>query len=140
MKFNPDLSIKEQKLDKRIIKMFTEQADFLYYDLKNNKNKIILVPAPRPMHYSHKIRQRAEYNPAWYSEIYWQYYPNFRRDRTFKSLNRIIYLEDGEFKGRMYKYDSIMREFIYEILTDGYYCEGYKIMEENLEFKLHFDY
>ncbi len=138
MNFNPDLPLKSQSLDKKIIEIFREQADSLYDELKKNKNKIILVPAPRQMHHSHKIRKISEYNPFWYSDLYWNYYPNFRRDRTYKSLNRIINLNDMPFKKSKYKYDSIMREFIYKILIEGYYYKYSKTIPENLEFKEYF--
>ncbi|MEK6907112.1 MAG: hypothetical protein AABW45_01150 [Nanoarchaeota archaeon] len=131
MKFDPDKSLRNQSLDYRIIKIFKQEANSFLEELKHRKLEVILVPAPDPHHEGHKIRQKVNDNPEWYRELYWKYHPNFRRDRTLKSLNRLVNLEDGNFITHSYKYDAVMRELIYSVLIEGYYIDSHIIYPEN---------
>src|SRR3989344_5340758 len=91
---------------------FKEDASFLHHELETNRLRIILIPAPNPQHYNHKIRAVDTRNPEWYSMIYWEHFP-IRRDLSLRSLRRIHQGED--------------RDFIFERLTKGYKETGYKV-------------
>ena len=122
--FDPDKSLKSQNLDSRVIKVFKQEANSFLEELKHRKLEVILVPALDPHHEGHKIRMAVNENPEWYKKLYWHYHPNFRRDRTLRSLRRLSDLRDGNFKVHDYKYDAIMRELIFEVLTEGYHIDG----------------
>ena len=102
------------------------EAEYLLNDLETNRLRVILVPAPQPMHQMHMIRVVESYNPEWYSSLYWSI-DHFRRDRSLRALNRIIKQNDKPFRVQPYKYDMIYRELIHERLMNGFYEQGYEI-------------
>jgi hypothetical protein len=138
MNFNPDKALKNQNLDSRIIDIFKIEANSFLEELKIRKLEVILTPAPDPHHEGHKIRTVVNENPEWYKNLYWKYYPNFRRDRTSNALKRLINLEDKNFMKSKYKYDAVIRELIYTILIEGYHIHGHKIYPENNIVKKYF--
>ena len=113
-----------------IKRLFIEEAEILFSNLKSNKLKVVLVPAPNPNHYGHKIRAVERENPEWYKILY-RSYPHFRRDRSLKALNIIMKLKDKKFSGKSkhspYRYHAIYRELIFKRLTEGYIEDGYKV-------------
>jgi len=113
-------------LPKRVRRYYVEDADYLYNYLKSNYLEVILIPAPRPNHSTHKIRAIQNQNPNWYRELYWSS-KHFRRDLSLRALDRILKQEDGTYRVSLFKYDSIYRELIHDRLIKGYIGEGYEI-------------
>jgi hypothetical protein len=138
MKFNPNRSIKNQDLSEKIVEIFKNKAEFFLEELMHQKLEVILIDAPYSQYEGHKIRAVVNENPKWYKHLYRKYYPNFRRDRTLKSLKRLAELKDKNFVKRKYKYDAIFREFIYEILINGYYSKNYLVYPINKEVEEYF--
>ena len=122
--WTPDEPI--SKLPEIIRGHFQEYAYFLRNNLEKNKLQVILTPAPEPKHQCHKIRVVETQNPSWYRELYHET-PNFRRDRSLNSLERIINLKDQKFYIGPYKYDSIYRSLIKNILVEGYQFEEFLV-------------
>jgi len=82
-------------------------SDILLYlkimlgQLKENKIKVILIPAPDPQFSGHMIRASIESNPEWYSELCnnnprkrkrgeIKNYSYIKRDRIIKLLQKLI--------------------------------------------------
>ncbi|NCC70832.1 hypothetical protein EOM09_04570 [bacterium] len=119
------------KLPEEIKPYYLSEAEYLFEDLRNNKLKIVLIPAPRKIHQMHMIRVLENPNPFWYKELY-SSNNHFRRDRSIKSLIRIIEKKDKEFKNIKYKYDFVYRELIHDRLINGFDDEkGNKIYPNN---------
>ena len=114
-------------LEKEIAAYFTDQAGFLSQQLKDNRLKVVLIPAPESRHYGHKIRVVESRNMEWYREMYVKY-RHFRRDRSLKSLQRISRKQD--YPASFSSYDSRYRLFILKRLTEGFMCEGYFVEGE----------
>lgn len=106
-------------LPEDIRKLYSEQANCLYYDLLANRLEVILIPAPEPQYSGHMIRSVQNRNPKWYRDLYWSY-NHFRRDRSLRALDRIRKQEDRYFKVSPYKYDATYRELIHNILIKGF--------------------
>lgn len=130
-----DFDTSIDRLPKQISKLFSKCADDLYNELKCNKTRVVLIPAPEPRFDGHKIRMVENYNPDWYSNLYYAY-QHFRRDRSLRSLDRIRDGKDKVFRAShkyaRYKYDSIYRELIFHRLIDGYADNGYKVKPSNV--------
>ncbi|MBI4142204.1 hypothetical protein HY484_04725 [Candidatus Woesearchaeota archaeon] len=114
-----------KSLPKRLQKYFIAEANYLLTELKRNRLEVVLIPAPRPMHHSHKIRAVQNSNPEWYSELYLAT-PHFRRDRSLSALERICNQADQSPKQcpKQYQYDAIYRHLIFERLSNGYLING----------------
>lgn len=113
-------------LPKEINAIFREEASFLHADLLEHKLRVILIPAPEPQHYDHKIRVVEIANPQWYSKLYNQFV-HFRRDRSLRALERLADGEDKAFTDSRcgivaykFHYDTLYRKLIFERLTEGY--------------------
>lgn len=78
----------------------------LLKDLEENKHKVGLAPAPRPMFEGHKIHVVVSSNPEWYSELY-EEQGYVRRKTVVSALVRI-----SKRIVRNYKYDKMMLEVI----------------------------
>jgi len=111
------------QLPKKIRKFYTQEADYLYSDLLNNKLTIVLIPAPDPRHDCHMVRAVESENPGWYQGLY-SSYNYFRRDRSLMALNRIRNQEDKQFRISPFHYDFIYRDLINDRLIDGFYERG----------------
>jgi hypothetical protein len=110
---------------------FRDDALFLLGELESNRLEVILVPAPDPKHTGHMIRAVENRNPGWYSNLYWSY-NHFRRDKSVRSLNRIIEERDGHHGIVRFKYDWIYRSIMQERLIDGFRAAmGYKVPPNN---------
>ena len=46
--------------------LFTEEAGYLFHDLKDNRLEVVLISAPGPRFSGHKIRAIQNENPEWY--------------------------------------------------------------------------
>lgn len=109
---------------------------FLLGELKENKLQVVLTPAPEPKHENHMVRKVESSNPEWYSVLYEQE-KYFRRERVVCALQRISQFKDRHYKKYgdsvpdrfkiKYKYDSILRDLVFERLTKGYDCQGIEI-------------
>ncbi len=62
-------------------------AKILDTELKNNRQLVILIPAPDPRHHDHKIRVAVQRPPEWYSDLY---HKGYRRQQIHNSLHRIM--------------------------------------------------
>jgi hypothetical protein len=98
---------------------FRRTAQELRDELENNGLEVVLIPAPEPKFSGHMIRAVDSHNPVWYRELYSEY-AHFRRDRSLNALNRIIDGFDRPFVCSPFKYDSIYRELIRDILLNGF--------------------
>ncbi len=115
MNWNPDRPISE--LPEPVRKLFSQDAYFLYQELKRFKPEVILVSAPQPRFEGHKIRMAVNRNPDWYSDLYWKR-SNFRRDLSLRALDRIRNETDRSFIVRPYKYDAVYREMIQKRINE----------------------
>ncbi|HLD00559.1 MAG TPA: hypothetical protein VJC39_02340 [Candidatus Nanoarchaeia archaeon] len=111
---------------------FVDEANILYYDLQDNKLKIVLVPASDPHYPGHKVRAAETLNPEWYSRLYSQI-PYFQRNRSLRALERIIKKEDNAFSDKncgcvsyKYNYDSIYRKLILDRLMGVMFTKDMK--------------
>lgn len=122
--------------DLNIRTFFSLDAFFLLGELRENKLHVVLAPAPEPKHENHMVRKVESSNPEWYSILHEQY-KYFRRERVVCALQRISQLKDRPYREYddpvpdrfkiKYKYDSILRDLIFERLTKGYNCQGHEI-------------
>ena len=117
--WTPEQPLRE--LERGIAAYFVDHAKFLSQELKNNRLKVILIPAPDPKHYGHKIRAVENTNPEWYRELY-QHHKHFRRDRSLNSLQRIRIKKD--YAAIYSSYDFRYRSLILERLVKGFMYEG----------------
>ena len=123
------LWVPEQRLislPKRIRGCFSEHADYLFNDLRENRLEVVLIPASEPKFSGHKIRAVENRNPVWYRKLYAQY-SHFRRDRSLRSLERLKSLLDRDYTGNRrgfiqtpYSYDFVYRTLIQERLIEGF--------------------
>lgn len=116
IEWNPNLPL--STLPEEIRNFFTKEAEFLYNDLRENKQNVVLVPAPFPYEDRNKIRVADSFPPDWYSGLYYSLSRN--RHRTLQALLRIANSKDGEFKKHHYKADVTLRHLIFDRLTCGY--------------------
>jgi len=133
--WNSDYSI--GFLPQGIKDLFRERADSLYHDLRSNRLEVILVPAPFPKHQDHMIRVVASQNPQWYQELYRSYPQQLRRPHSLRALDRIRNVRDPEFSPNPtgaiqhnFKYVSLYREVIFEMLVFGYGTNGLYVPAE----------
>lgn len=113
-------------LPEKIRSYYVQEAKFLIDDLTANKLKVVLVPAPEPKFQGRKIRVVESQNPEWYRELY-LLHNYFRRDSSFRALERIVSQEDKPYRSGRYKYDFIYRALITKRLTKGYSVEGCEV-------------
>ena len=125
--------------------VFQEHANLLYSDLNDNRLSIVLAEPPNKRFEGHKIRIIESFNPEWYSNLWRQYYPNLRRDRTLKTLDRLRTFQDQIFIDKeigcvpySFYYDTLYRGFIFENLTEGFVFEGVVVspLEKVIEYFL----
>ncbi len=116
VEWNPNLPL--SMLPEEIRESFTKEAEFLYDDLLNNKQEVILIPAPHPYEERNKIRYVDSTPPEWFSRLY--YTLGKSRKRALEALLRIANQKDGEFKKHRYKTDTTLRDFIFGRLNHGY--------------------
>ena len=126
------------ELPAKIRRYYREHAEYLYYDLKENKLKIGLKPAPIPKYAGHKVHIVETWNPQWYSDLYWSR-SSFRRDLSLRALERIKDQRDRPFIIAPYKYDAIYRELIHKHLLEGYDDKDGRSMPPNYKVKSFFD-
>ena len=79
-------------------------------DLEQNRNRIILVPAPEPQFEGHKIRVVESRNPDWYIEYGKAFWPEprqfaLKRRRVVKALQRVV---KGRVRGNGYEKDLLI--------------------------------
>jgi hypothetical protein len=108
-----------------------DEASILYHDLKNNKLKVVLVPAPQQRHADHMIRTAVSFNPAWYSKDIYPEKEYCGKVRKF-SLAALKRLKDGKDKNFIvgnykFTYDSLFRKYIMRMLVEGYELEGQRM-------------
>ena len=112
-------------LPEDVASMFRLEAKWLYRDLTENLLKVVLRPAYQERYNGHMIRVVESQNPQWYREIYHST-PNFKRQRTLRSLERIAQAEDLPYIDRRGavspygSYDTRFREVIKSRVTEGY--------------------
>lgn len=87
-----------------------ELARFALMDLDENRNRIILVPAPEPHFEGHKIRAVESRNPDWYIEYGRDFWPGprrftLKRCRVIKALERVV---KGRVRGNGYERDILI--------------------------------
>jgi hypothetical protein len=87
-----------------------ELAKRALYDLEQEQNRILLVPAPEPNFTGHKIRVIESRNPKWYVEfgkMYWRGPRSFqlKRSRVVKALTRVA--ENGRVRGNGHEKELI---------------------------------
>lgn len=128
--WKPDLPIKQLERE-RIINHYITLAETLYQDLEQNRLEVILIPAPRPAYFGHMVRVADNENPEWYRELFKKYFPNFRRDRSLRSLQRIAEKRDERYYSQAYRYDYIYRELITQALLNGIPIQETFIPPEN---------
>jgi len=136
--WNPKYKLSYLPLSLRNI--FLKEAETLYQELTNNRLKVVLVPAPNPTHYNHKIRVVENSNPEWYSSLYFE--TNRGKRRLFeKSISRLVKGEDQDFneKNEKYSYDQLFRELIYSRLLVGYIERGEYFTEPNNKIRKYFN-
>ena len=111
-------------LPEEIRAVLREEAGYLHHELEMKRLRVILIPAPDPRHYNHRIRAVETKNPPWYSRMYCERAP-VRRDLSLPALERIAYGEDKDFipGNHKYRYDTLYRHLIFERLTEGYIIE-----------------
>lgn len=128
----PDQPLRD--LPDNLTKLFSGHADFLYKDLEFKHLDVVLIPAPEQKFEGHMIRYVENRNPSWYRELYREM-PNFRRDRSLVSLDRLRREEDNS-----YVYDFIYRKLILEHLTEGYEDEIGSLVGPSEEVQLYFNH
>lgn len=112
---------------------FLQEAEFLHYELTNNKLKVVLIPAPSPRHACHMIRFAESHNPYWYGSIYYSH-SRGKRKSFENSLLRLINNNDQDFnpKTNQYMYDTVFRWLAYSRLVEGYIGEdGLRVFPDN---------
>lgn len=132
MLWDSEQPIKE--LPSHIRKYFLQEAKYLFEDLEENQLKVVLVPAPNPCFSGHKIRHIESKNPEWYRDLY-KHHPNFKRTRSLRVLRRITSLQDRPYfidntpspLPYRFHYDTLYRQLIYTILTQGFLIERKEI-------------
>jgi len=129
MSWSVNQSIRDLKIEIRYF--YVAEANYLFQELRRNKLKVILAPAPNPNHQGHMIRIIENKNPQWYRDLYHSSV-NFRRDLSFKSLDRIRNQRDITYKVSSNGYDLIYRNLIHERLTIGYKEVGHIFPPNNL--------
>lgn len=130
-------STKPIKENSKLAMILSEGAEILYRDLKNNKLRVILIPAPDPHFEGHKIRVVESHPPEWYREVYHEYsfeaeyrcketgrkrkYLSSRisRKKSLDSLKRISKMRD---KPNIF-YDTLYREIILRETEKGKFLE-----------------
>ena len=121
-------------LPEEIAGVFSREAERLYSDLRENRLKVVLVPARVERYEGHMIRAVESKNPEWYRELY-RATPHLKRRRTLNSLERIARTQDLPYCDRRGavsphgSYDTRYRELIRERLTGGYDINGLFIPE-----------
>lgn len=98
-----------------------QHAKMMLADLEQNRLSVVLVPAPNPIHESHKIRAVESENPVWYRDLF-DNAGYVRRKSIADALRRII---DGKPAGNhpRYHYEGLLREVIVKRLNEGC-CAG----------------
>ncbi len=110
--------------------LFSEQACLMLRELREQYLSVVLVPAPRPMHAGHKIRVADNRNPEWYRRLWHEHERrprNPRRHKPTSSIKRDLVEEALErlavVKDLRRRYDTLLRECIYDRLMTGYVDE-----------------
>ena len=112
------------RLPGEISELFRKEAEVLYSELKENKLEVTLAAAPELWKDRNKIRVVVNHPPQWFSELYLTL--NRSREDTLRALGNIKTLKDKEFKEKKskkhqyYRLHFVLRDFIFERLTEGY--------------------
>lgn len=113
------------ELPRRVRKEFQDHADYLHFDLLENRLQVSLAEAPQKNFSSHKIRVVENCNPLWYRDLY-ERYDHFRRDRSLKALLKIKDAKDRAYTGERrgacshpHAFEFVYRELILEHLLSG---------------------
>ena len=123
-------------LPKAIQVFYVERAWELKEDLNENFLHIELREPElvRPEYYSafpgHKLRVVENQNPNWYRKLYSE--EGVRRKLVKKSLERLVNLEDKEYKGNSYRYDFLLRDKMHDDIIDGYDHFLYRVPPNNI--------
>ena len=130
MQWNSDLPI--SYLPQEISEVFSNEANYLLKDLKENKLIVELIPAPDPKHIDHKIRVVTNSNPEWYKELFHSYH-HIKRRRVIGALERISQNKDRPFKVYPFLYDARMREIIAKkVYLEEDYLSAVKSLKDSL--------
>lgn len=136
LKWDPKESI--NNLPETLKQIFISEAKILKKDLDDFGLHVILMPAPDPGFDSHSIRVSVNQNPPWFSEFF-QSGQRLRRDRSIRSLNKIINNRDvsnGQHidkikikcnKAVTESYETIYRKLILKRLMEGYNFHGHEV-------------
>jgi hypothetical protein len=98
---------------------FRLEAADLMRQLRERYLSVILIPAPEPQFEGHCIRAVEMRNPEWYRTL-WANRSSIKRQRVKESLQRIRKLQDAAGT-----YDTLLRELIFQRLTEGVTDENY---------------
>ena len=113
--WSPDIPV--SYWPKNIREKFMEHAGILYKDLKEHKLEVKLVKISD----GRKKRALQNENPSWYKKlIRWGVIKGSNRYKIVNALEAISKGEDNRFCRYMYKNQSILRNLIFERLTEGY--------------------
>ena len=104
-----------------------EHAGVLYKDLKEHKLEVKLVKISD----GRKKRALENENPSWYKKlIRWGVIKGSNRYKIVNALEAISKSEDNRFCRHMYKNQSILRELIFERLTEGYIFKEINVQQD----------
>lgn len=121
MTWGPEQPIKY--LPEPIQKLYIQEARVLERLLNENRQVVLLYPAPRLTFEGQKIRVPVQSNLDWYRELF-ALYPYFRRDRSMRALKRIQDKKDHPTSGVKYNFQEVYRSLITMRLVDGYAEDG----------------
>jgi hypothetical protein len=88
-------------MPKRVSKQIRDRAMDMYVELREQKQEVVLIPAPEQRHVTHSIRVVQVASPEWYSRfrrLYPRKYPygrqvhpqsSIRRRNTLRGLHRL---------------------------------------------------
>ena len=117
--WSPDIPI--SYWPENIREKFMDHAGELYKDLKEHKQKVILVEPDYKRFLGQKLRVSENKNPWWYRNLIDTNIISHKpREEHLDTLKAISNGLDKEFKRFNYKYHSIWRNFIFERLTESY--------------------
>lgn len=117
MQWQPEFSIKIYKNE--IQDHFIVIATCLLAELKDDSYDWEFIPTKDKSFPSHKSRTK-NYRPSWYQSLLDGRRPNHKRSRTINAINRLIARSDGKQSGQRFIYDRMIREIIFDRLTEGF--------------------
>ncbi len=130
--YNPRQKL--EHLPPYIREKFVIIAELLLQELENNRLRVSLIPNKEYEGFK-RIRIVESHNPSWYKTLFHQN-KYWKRDGTKNALLRIINNRDGNYGIRRFKYDFIIRNLIYEILSSGHITPDGIYIPRNRDFIL----